>query len=115
MDNDPPEVLIAKSNIILISRSTYVICREHCDNNVIFIFTDNKMLSDRKKQTGSKLSSKSLNSPVPSDSSISIGEDSNCSGELFRNKVSSIYSHAYVQPTETLSDLLLEEDEPNGT
>lgn len=86
LDNDPPEVLIAKNN---------------------------KMLSDRKKQTGSKLSSKSLNSPVPSDSSISIGEDSNCSGELFRNKVSSIYSHAYVQPTETLSDLLLEEDEPN--
>ncbi|XP_029161138.1 cysteine-rich protein 2-binding protein-like [Nylanderia fulva] len=86
LDNDPPEILIAKNN---------------------------KMLSDRKKQPGSKLPSKLLDSPAPSDSSISVGEDSNCSGELFKNKGSSIYSHAYVQPTETLSDFLLEEDEPN--
>ncbi|XP_029680557.1 cysteine-rich protein 2-binding protein [Formica exsecta] len=85
-DNDPPEVLIAKNS---------------------------KMLIDKKKHIGSKLSSKSLNSPAPSDSSISVGEDSNCSGELFKNRGSSIYSHAYVQPTETLSDFLFEEDEPN--
>lgn len=72
------------------------------------------MLSDKKKHIGSKLPSKSLNSPVPSDSSISVGEDSNCSGDLFKNKNSLLYSHAYVQPTETLSDFLFEEDEPNG-
>ncbi|CAL1689740.1 unnamed protein product [Lasius platythorax] len=86
LDNDPPEILIAKNS---------------------------KMLIDKKKHIGSKLSSKSSNSPAPSDSSISVGEDSNCSGELFKNKSSLIYSHAYVQPTETLSDFLLEEDEPN--
>lgn len=71
------------------------------------------MLIDKKKH-GSKLSSKSINSPVPSDSSISVGEDSNCSGELFKSKNSLLYSHAYIQPTETLSDFLFEEDEPNG-
>ncbi|XP_011647368.1 cysteine-rich protein 2-binding protein [Pogonomyrmex barbatus] len=83
--NDPPEVLIAKNS---------------------------KMIMDRKKHN-IKLPRKLLNSPVPSDSSLSFGEDSNCSGEICKNKGSSMYSHAYVQPTETLSDFLLEEDEPN--
>lgn len=68
------------------------------------------MLMDRKKNIGLKLSYKS---PALSDSSISVGEDSNCSGELFKNK-NSEYSYAYVQPTETLSDFLFEDDEPNG-
>lgn len=73
------------------------------------------MIMDRKKHVSAKLPCKLSDSPVPSDSSLSIGEDSNCSGELFKNKDSSIlYSRAYVQPTETLSDFLLEEDEPNG-
>lgn len=86
LGSDPPEILIAKNN---------------------------KMLMDRKKHVGAKLPCKPLDSPAPSDSSLSIGEDSNCSGELFKHKGSSMYSHAYVQPTETLSDFLLEEDEPN--
>jgi len=68
---------------------------------------------DRKKNIGSKLSCKSPCSSAISDSSISVGEDSNCSMELFKNK-SSVYSYAYVQPTETLSDFLFEDDEPNG-
>lgn len=73
------------------------------------------MIIDRKRHVGAKLPYKLSDSPVLSDSSLSIGEDSNCSGELFKTKGSSIlYSHAYVQPTETLSDFLLEEDEPNG-
>ncbi|KYM81550.1 Cysteine-rich protein 2-binding protein [Atta colombica] len=84
--NEPPEILIAKNS---------------------------KMIMDRKKHVGAKLSCKPLDSPAPSDSSLSIGEDSNCSGELFKNKGSLMYSHAYVQPTETLSNFLLEEDEPN--
>lgn len=86
LDNDPPEILIARNS---------------------------KMLIDKKKHVGSKLPSKTLNSPAPSDSSISVGEDSNCSGDLFKNKNSLLYSHAYVQPTEILSDFLFEEDEPN--
>ncbi|XP_011860402.1 PREDICTED: cysteine-rich protein 2-binding protein isoform X2 [Vollenhovia emeryi] len=85
LDSDPPEILIAKNH---------------------------KMIMDRKKHVGGKLSRKRSSSPVPSDSSLSVGEDSNCSGELLKNK-SSIYSQAYVQPTETLSDFILEEDEPN--
>lgn len=72
------------------------------------------MIMDKKRHVGAKLPCKPLGSPAPSDSSLSIGEDSNCSGELFKNKGSSMYSHAYVQPTETLSEFLLEEDEPNG-
>ncbi|XP_036146521.1 cysteine-rich protein 2-binding protein isoform X2 [Monomorium pharaonis] len=84
LGNDPPEVLIAKNN---------------------------KVMMDRKKHVGAK-SCKSSDSPVPSDSSLSIGEDSN-SGELFKNKSFSMYTHAYVQPTETLSDFLFEEDELN--
>ncbi|XP_039305118.1 cysteine-rich protein 2-binding protein isoform X2 [Solenopsis invicta] len=84
LSNDPPEILIARNN---------------------------KVMIDRKKH-GTKLSYKLLDSPAPSDSSLSIGEDSN-NGELFKNKDSSMYTHAYVQPTETLSDFLFEEDEPN--
>ncbi|KAG7203024.1 hypothetical protein KM043_010149 [Ampulex compressa] len=88
IDNDPPEVLIAKNG---------------------------KMIMDRKRQVGSQLksSNKLYNSPTPSESSISVGEDSNCGGELMKPQPPSIYSHAYVQPTETLSDFLLEEDELN--
>ncbi|KYM93696.1 PREDICTED: cysteine-rich protein 2-binding protein [Cyphomyrmex costatus] len=86
LGNEPPEILITKNS---------------------------KIISDRKKFSGTKLPCKSLDSPAPSDSSLSIGEDSNCSGELFKNKGSLMYSHAYVQPTEILSNFLLEEDEPN--
>ncbi|XP_077269599.1 ada2a-containing complex component 2 isoform X1 [Temnothorax americanus] len=86
LDNDPPEILIAKNS---------------------------KMIMDRKRYVGAKLPRKLTDSPAQSDSSLSIGEDSNCGGELFKNKGSSMYSHAYVQPTETLSEFLLEEDEPN--
>ncbi|XP_012225753.1 cysteine-rich protein 2-binding protein isoform X2 [Linepithema humile] len=85
LDNDPPEILISKNS---------------------------KMVMDRKKNIGLKLSYKLSCSPALSDSSISVGDDSNCSSELFKNK-SSVYSYAYVQPTETLSDFLLEDDEPN--
>ncbi|XP_066587744.1 cysteine-rich protein 2-binding protein [Prorops nasuta] len=87
IDNDPPEILIAKNS---------------------------KMIMDRKKQTGSqlKVSSKTYNSPTPSDSSLSIGDDSSC-GIDTKNLGPSMYSQAYVQPTETLSELLLEEDELN--
>lgn len=74
------------------------------------VFPDNK--TERRKNIVKK-SDKLSCSPALSDSSISVGDDSNCSGELFKNK-SSVYSYAYVQPTETLSDFLLEDDEPNG-
>lgn len=70
---------------------------------------------DRKRHVGANVPCKLADSPAPSDSSLSIGEDSTCSGELLKNKDFSMYSHAYVQPTETLSDFLLEDDEPNGT
>nr|XP_050867166.1 cysteine-rich protein 2-binding protein isoform X1 [Vespula vulgaris] len=88
IDNDPPEVLIAKNG---------------------------KMIMDRKKQNGNqqKLSVKSYISPTPSESSISVGEDSNYGTESVKTQGPSMYSQAYVQPTETLSDLLLEEDELN--
>ncbi|EZA53926.1 Cysteine-rich protein 2-binding protein [Ooceraea biroi] len=86
LDEDPPEVLIAKYS---------------------------KMIIDKKKNVDTKVSNKSLNSPAPSDSSVSIGEDSNYSKELFKNQSSLIYSQAYVKPTETLSDLLFQEDEIN--
>ncbi|XP_072757244.1 cysteine-rich protein 2-binding protein [Anoplolepis gracilipes] len=84
LDNDPPEVLIAKNN---------------------------KMLIDKKKRVDLK-SSKSSSSSA-SDSSISVGDDSNCSGELYKNKSRLVFSREYVKPTETLSDFLFEEDEPN--
>lgn len=67
---------------------------------------------DKKKN--SKLSDKSLDSPVTSDSSLSIGDDSNCSSDLFKNR-NSMYSSMYVQPTETISEFLLEDEEPTGT
>ncbi|KAL0116958.1 hypothetical protein PUN28_010081 [Cardiocondyla obscurior] len=85
LDNDPPEILIDKNS---------------------------KMIMNKKKHD-IKLSYKLSDSSALSDSSLSVGEDSNCSGELSKSKGSSMYSHAYVQPTETLSDFLLEEDEPN--
>lgn len=74
------------------------------------------MIMDRKKQNGNqqKLSVKSYISPTPSESSISVGEDSNYGTESVKTQGPSMYSQAYVQPTETLSDLLLEEDELNG-
>jgi len=56
-----------------------------------------------------------MNSPAPSDSSVSVGEDSNYSMDLFKSQTLSIYSQAYVRPTATLSDFLLEGDEPDGT
>ncbi|EFN82271.1 cysteine-rich protein 2-binding protein [Harpegnathos saltator] len=86
LDNDPPEILIARNN---------------------------KVIQDRKKNSSTKIFCKSSSSSVQSDSSISVGEDSNCGGELFKHQNSSVYSHAYVQPTELLSDFLFEDDEPN--
>ncbi|XP_015188099.1 PREDICTED: cysteine-rich protein 2-binding protein isoform X1 [Polistes dominula] len=86
IDSDPPEVLISKNG---------------------------KMLMERKKQNGNqqKLSAKSYVSPTPSESGISLGEDSNYGTETIKTQGPSMYSQAYVQPTERLSDLLLEEDE----
>lgn len=68
----------------------------------------------RKKNSSAKLSCKSSVSPTRSDSSISVGEDSNCGGELFKPQNSSVYSHTYFQPSDMLSDFLLEDDEPDG-
>ncbi|KAI4500785.1 hypothetical protein M0802_003996 [Mischocyttarus mexicanus] len=89
IDTDPPEVLIAKNG---------------------------KMLLDRKKQNGNrqKLSVKSYDSPTPSESGISVGEDSNYGTETIKTQGPSMYSQAYVQPTERLSDFLLEDDEINN-
>ncbi|XP_048510637.1 cysteine-rich protein 2-binding protein isoform X2 [Athalia rosae] len=86
IDNDPPQVLIAKNA---------------------------KVIMDRKNQLGSR--SKAIpgrrSSFTPSESSISVGEDSNNGGESCRNHGPSMYSRAYVQPSETLSDFLLAEDD----
>lgn len=71
------------------------------------------MIMDRKKQVGNQV--KSMNrlhhSPTPSESSISVGEDSICGNELIKSQGCSAYSQAYVQPNKTLLDFLLEEDE----
>ncbi|XP_015597846.1 cysteine-rich protein 2-binding protein [Cephus cinctus] len=87
LDNDPPEILIAKNG---------------------------KMIMDRKKQVNNPVknsSNKRYDSPTPSESSISVGEDSNYGGESSRSQGPSMYSRAYVQPSETLSDFLLAEDD----
>lgn len=86
VDNDPPEVLIARNG---------------------------KMITDRKKHGSSQLkaSNKQQDSPTPSESSISVGDDSNCGGESFRRQGPSMYSRAYVQPSETLFDFLLADDD----
>ncbi|XP_043255235.1 cysteine-rich protein 2-binding protein [Colletes gigas] len=86
IDNDPPEVLIAKNE---------------------------KMILDRKKQVGNQVKSTSRlhHSPTPSESSISVGDDSICGNELIKSQGCSAYSQAYVQPNKTLLDFLLEEDE----
>lgn len=75
------------------------------------------MIMDRKKHIRTKLSNETCGNPNPSasDSSISIEENSNYEEELIKNQGLSMYSHAYVQPTATLSDFLFEEDEPNCT
>ncbi|XP_068981366.1 cysteine-rich protein 2-binding protein [Bombus flavifrons] len=89
IDNDPPEVLIAKNE---------------------------KMILDRKKQVGSqvKTASKLHVSPTPSESSISVGEDNSYGNGSTKNQDCPAYSQAYVQPDKTLFDLLLEEDELNN-
>lgn len=86
VDNDPPQVLIAKNG---------------------------KLIMERKKQLAgqSKAVAKQRSSPTPSESSISVGEDSNYGGESSRSQGPSMYSRAYVQPSETLSDFLLAEDD----
>ncbi|XP_046424071.1 cysteine-rich protein 2-binding protein isoform X1 [Neodiprion fabricii] len=86
IDTDPPQVLIAKNG---------------------------KLVLERKKQMGtlSKVVAKQRISPSPSESSISVGEDSNYGGESSRSQGLSMYSRAYVQPSETLSDFLLAEDD----
>nr|XP_033324354.1 cysteine-rich protein 2-binding protein isoform X2 [Megalopta genalis] len=88
MDNDPPEILIAKNE---------------------------KMILDRKKQIGSqaKSSGRTYSSPTPSESSISVGEDNTCGNELPKNEGCSVYSQPYAQSNKTLFDLLLEENELN--
>ncbi|XP_076762459.1 ada2a-containing complex component 2 isoform X2 [Xylocopa sonorina] len=88
IDNDPPEVLIAKNE---------------------------KMILDRKKiGNQTKSTSKLHNSPTPSESSISVGEDNSYANGSIKNQECSVYSQAYVQPDRTLFDLLLEEDELNN-
>lgn len=71
---------------------------------------------ERKRQLGgqSKAIAKHRSSPTPSESSISVGEDSNYGGESSRSQGPSMYSRAYVQPSETLSDFLLAEDDVHG-
>ncbi|CAL7949930.1 unnamed protein product [Xylocopa violacea] len=88
IDNDPPEVLIAKNE---------------------------KMILERKKVgSQTKSTSKLHNSPTPSESSISVGEDNSYANGSIKNQECSVYSQAYVQPDRTLFDLLLEEDELNN-
>lgn len=86
IDNDPPEVLIAKNE---------------------------RMILDRKKQIGNQTkvgdANKSQSSPNRSESSISVGEDSSCAGPTKNEEYTC--SQVYVQPDKTLFDLLLEEDE----
>ncbi|OAD56121.1 Cysteine-rich protein 2-binding protein [Eufriesea mexicana] len=88
IDNDPPEVLIAKNE---------------------------KMILDRKKHVGNqaKTASKLHDSPTPSESSISVGEDNSYGNGPVKTQECSTYSQTYVQPDKTLFDLLLEEDELN--
>ncbi|XP_076656989.1 cysteine-rich protein 2-binding protein isoform X1 [Halictus rubicundus] len=88
IDNDPPEILIAKNE---------------------------QMILDRKKQIGShtKSSGRMYSSPTPSESSISVGEDNTYGNELPKSEGCSVYSQPYAQPSKTLFDLLLEENELN--
>lgn len=74
-------------------------------------FIDGKMILDRKKQIYPKTASKSHDSPTPSESNISVGED-NCYGNgLIKTEECPVYSQNYIQPDATLLDFLLEEDE----
>lgn len=86
IDNDPPEVLIAKNG---------------------------KMILDRKKQIGNhiKPTSKLHSSPTLSESSISVGEDNCYSNSSTKTEECSAYSQTYIQPDTTFFDFLLEEDE----
>ncbi|KZC06518.1 Cysteine-rich protein 2-binding protein [Dufourea novaeangliae] len=88
IDNDPPEILIARND---------------------------KMILDRKKQVGSQVKSAGRlhDSPTPSESSISVGEDTTYGNELSKSEGCSMYSETYSQPNKTLFDLLLEENELN--
>lgn len=74
------------------------------------------MILDRKKQVGNqtKSTNKLHDSPTPSESSISVGEDNSYGSELLKVQECSAYSQAYVQPDKTLLDFLLEEDELNS-
>lgn len=79
------------------------------------------MILDRKKQVGNpaKPASRSHDSPTPSESSISVGEDVVGTYErmieLTKSEgCSTLHSQAYVRPHKTLLDLLLEEDELNS-
>ncbi|XP_053985719.1 cysteine-rich protein 2-binding protein isoform X1 [Hylaeus volcanicus] len=86
IDNDPPEVLIAKNE---------------------------KMILDRKKQVGNQVKSTNQfhHSPTLSESRISVGEDCINGNDVVKTQGCSAYSEAYVQPNKTLLDFLLEEDE----
>ncbi|XP_014469775.1 PREDICTED: cysteine-rich protein 2-binding protein isoform X2 [Dinoponera quadriceps] len=86
----------------------------HTDPPEILIARNNKVIQDRKKNLSTKLSGKSSGSPAQSDSSISIGEDSNCGRELIKQQsLSSLYCHVNVQPTDMLSDFVVEDNEPH--
>lgn len=71
------------------------------------------MILDRKKHVGNqaKTASKLHDSPTPSESSISVGEDNSYGNGPVKTQECSTYSQTYVQPDKTLFDLLLEEDE----
>lgn len=77
---------------------------------------DEKMILDRKKQVSNqiKIVNKLHNSPTPSESSISVGEDNGYGSGLLKNQEYITYSQTDVQSDKTLFDLLLEEDELNS-
>lgn len=69
------------------------------------------MIMERKKQSANQQKSlmKPSNSPNPSESSIAIEENS-C-GESSRSDSSFMYTKAYVQPSETLSNFLFDDED----
>ena len=75
------------------------------------------MLSERRRQAVNqpKFCVKQYNSPTPSESSTSVGEDSNCAIDTAKTPALSMYSRAYVQPTEMLSDFLMADDDMQGS
>ncbi|XP_076234847.1 ada2a-containing complex component 2 isoform X2 [Calliopsis andreniformis] len=90
IDNDPPEVLIAKNE---------------------------KMIMDRKKQIGNQTTKPTNRLPESSaqvEPCVPIKEDSTYENELTKNEEYFSHSQADMQPDKTLLDFLLEEDELNN-